>query len=312
MDMIDNPNINDLLDQASRCGLQLDPASAKINESGLDFQAMFADTADGVPWVIRRPRRLDVIDSADYESKVLHLIRNKLPVQVPDWKVHTADLIAYPMLEGVPAASINAQTKSYDWVINPQSLSAVFVQSLAAAMAALHRINHEEAASAGIRVLQPDEARRTLSIRMDRVKANFGVSHALWQRWQAWTSDDSFWPEHSSLVHGDLHPGHILINPDEKVTGLLDWTEAEVADPAADFAIYCACFGEPALEDLIEHYRTAGGRVWPRMQEHIVETLAAYPVLIALFALKSGLPDYMEMARGALGVDENGEDLPAQ
>jgi macrolide phosphotransferase len=62
----------------------------------------------------------------------------------------------------------------------------------------------------------------------------FGVSQAFWERWQSWLADDSFWSNHSAFVHGDLHPGHIVDDPERCVTGLLDWTEAEVADPATD------------------------------------------------------------------------------
>lgn len=147
---------------------------------------------------------------------------------------------------------------------------------------------------------------------MREIKRIFGVSQALWERWQSWLADDTFWPTHSALVHGDLHPGHIVVDPAGRVTGLLDWTEAEVADPALDFSIHYALFGESGLSDLLDRYEKAGGLVWPRMREHIGEWVAAYPVLIASFALKSGLEEYMAMARASLGVNEQGEELPSQ
>jgi macrolide phosphotransferase len=146
---------------------------------------------------------------------------------------------------------------------------------------------------------------------MDEIRRIFGVAEALWQRWQAWLADDSYWPPHSALVHCDLHPGHIVLDPEGRVTGLLDWTEAEVADPASDFAIYFAAFGESGLTALLEQYEQAGGKTWPRMKDHIIEQMAAYPVLIASFAMKSGLEEYLVMARHALGVNEFGEELPS-
>ncbi len=39
----------------------------------------------------------------------------------------------------------------------------------------------------------------------------------------------------AALVHGDLGPEHILVDGD-RVTGVLDWSEAHVGDPALDFA----------------------------------------------------------------------------
>ncbi|WP_159882739.1 macrolide 2'-phosphotransferase [Paenibacillus puerhi] len=302
--------VDSLLSLASDHGIEADPADVKINESGLDFYAVFARAKDGIPWVLRAPRRDDVVESAAYEKKVLDLIAGKLPVAVPNWQVHTPELIAYRRLEGSPVATINAEKSNYDWYIDPKALPERFFQTLAEAMAALHAVDHKEASRAGVRVKQPDQVRRSLSDRMNEIKRSVGVSAALWDRWQRWLADETYWPQHSSLVHGDLHPGHIVVNSAGEVTGLLDWTEAEVADPAIDFTIQYTLFGDSGLADLIDKYKEAGGQVWPRMQEHIVEMTAAYPLLIAAFALKSGLEEYMVMARNALGVDEQGEELP--
>ncbi|NHN30267.1 macrolide 2'-phosphotransferase [Paenibacillus agricola] len=293
-------------------GFDIDTTSVKVNESGLDFLAVFASTKDGLTWVLRTPRRADVVESAAYEKKVLDLLAGHLPVSVPNWQVHTPELIAYKILEGNPAATINPEAKNYEWYLNPESLPELFEQSLAEAMVALHSMDHGAAIAAGVRVLQPNEVRQALAEKMETVQRNFGVSQALWERWQRWLADDTFWPNHSSLVHGDLHPGHIVVDPVGKVTGLLDWTEAEVADPAIDFTMYYALFGASGLSSLIERYEQAGGLVWPRMHEHIIEMMAAYPMLIAMFAQKSGLEEYRVMARAALGVNEYGEELPAE
>ncbi|GAA4046839.1 phosphotransferase family protein [Nonomuraea soli] len=43
-------------------------------------------------------------------------------------------------------------------------------------------------------------------------------------------------PEHEALCHNDLGDEHILLLGDE-VTGVIDWTDALVADPARDFAL---------------------------------------------------------------------------
>jgi aminoglycoside phosphotransferase (APT) family kinase protein len=36
------------------------------------------------------------------------------------------------------------------------------------------------------------------------------------------------------LVHGDLHAGQILVDPDRRVTALIDWDDARLGDPAYD------------------------------------------------------------------------------
>ncbi|QNR68100.1 macrolide 2'-phosphotransferase [Paenibacillus peoriae] len=308
--LTNSKDVSDILALAKSNGLHILHEGLELNESGLDFRALFAKDIQGTPWVLRTPRRTDVVQSAAYEHKVLQLIRDTLPVAVPDWQVYSPEFIAYPQLKGTPAATIDMETKSYVWFINPEALTERFVASLAKALAALHRADHQRAAEFGVRVKQYDEVRQLMIQRMKEIRRVIGVSGELWQRWQTWLADDSYWPEYSALVHGDLHPGHILVSSNTEVTGMLDWTEAEVADPAIDFTSYYTLFGEVELTRLLKLYEAAGGRVWPRMSEHIVELTAAYPVLIAEFALKSGLDEYMEMARNALGVHEQEEGVP--
>ncbi|MDC0764727.1 macrolide 2'-phosphotransferase MphJ [Brevibacillus sp. AG] len=302
-------NVEQMLAIAKNNGILVDPTTVKVNESGLDFLAIFASTIDVVPWVLRQPRRDDVVETARYEKKVLDLVAKHLRVEVPDWQVHTSEFIAYPILSGTPMATINMETKNYEWYLNPESLPELCIQTWAEALVELHGIHHDLARDAGIRVKQPSEARASLREKMNEVKRVFGVSQALWDRWQKWLADDTFWPAHSVLVHGDLHPGHILVDENGKVTGLLDWTEAEVADPATDFTVFYMLFGDSGLADFIKRYEKAGGRVWPRMHEHIAEMTSVYPVILATFALKSGLEEFKIMAQQALGVDENGKEI---
>lgn len=81
---------------------------------------------------------------------------------------------------------------------------------------------------------------------------------------------------------------------------MIDWTEAQVDDPGKDFVIYYALFGKEGLRDLLDRYAKAGGRTWPGMAEHIAEQWAAYPAMVAKFALTTGREEDMEMARGML------------
>jgi len=89
----------------------------------------------------------------------------------------------------------------------------------------------------------------------------------MWGLWQKWIDDDSFWPEHVSLINGDIYHPHIFVDADYKVVALDDWSNAEVTDPAADFTLYFAAAGREALEDLIRRYEFAGGMTWPRMAD---------------------------------------------
>lgn len=73
-----------------------------------------------------------------------------------------------------------------------------------------------------------------------------------------------------------------------------------MADVSTDFIGHLRSHGEHELSKLIQAYEQAGGIVWPKMNEHVLELAATYPIDIAEFAIKSVSEEYMEMARAAL------------
>ena len=285
---------------AEQNGLRIRKESMEINESGMDFRVAFATDESGQQWVLRQPRREDVWARAENERQVLDVVKEHLSVKVPDWHICTPELIAYPLLNGDPIAVVDPAGAGYAWRFPQESLSDVFFDSLAATLVQLHGIDATEAVKGGVRSKTPMEVRQEFAANVEEIKQSFTVPERLAERWKNWLSTDSFWPEHATFNHGDLHPPHIIVDDTQRVTGLIDWTEAEIADPGKDFVIYYGLFQDDGLRDLLKRYEQAGGRTWPRMFEHIREQWAAYPVLVAKFALITGEESTMEMARGML------------
>ncbi|MED2968705.1 macrolide 2'-phosphotransferase MphK [Bacillus subtilis] len=294
--------ITEILRLARSQGLTVHSENAQLNETGMDFQVVFAEDDTGMPWVLRKPRRSDVVERASAEGRTLAFLRANLIADVPDWRIHTPELIAYPMLKGTPAAGIDLEQKQYVWNMDHQPPSDHFILTLAEILAELHGTDQISAGQSGIEVIRPEDFRQMTADSMVDVKNKLGVSTTLWERWQKWIDDDAYWPGFSSLIHGDLHPPHILIDQNGRVTGLLDWTEAKVADPGKDFVLYQTIFGEKETARLLEYYDQAGGRKWAKMQEHISEMQAAYPLEIAKFALQTQQEEHVNMALERLGV----------
>ncbi|TCW41458.1 macrolide phosphotransferase [Laceyella sacchari] len=292
-----------VVEVARRHGLMVREDALTRNESGLDFSVVFAVDEQGEQWVLRLPRRPDVVPTARKEKAILDFLDGKIPVQTPQWTVFSDELIAYKRLAGVPAATIDPEAKAYVWEIDEHNVPDIFYETLGRAMAALHRTNPDQARQAGLTVHAAGELREAMRQRMEKVKVHFGVSQPLWDRWQKWLANDVLWPKQTELIHGDLHVGHILVDREARVTGIIDWTEARVDDPANDFVVHLSLFGEGGLQKLIDAYQKNGGVVWPTMVEHIIELQAAYPVAIAEFAMKSGLAEYETMAKQTLGVE---------
>lgn len=84
--------------------------------------------------------------------------------------------------------------------------------------------------------------------------------------------------------------------------GLLDWTEARVSDLAADFTLLFAALGREAVETMLGQYLRAGGRILPRMLDHIEESWHAYPAVLAEFARESGEEGPRELAQALIAA----------
>ncbi|MBE6068189.1 MAG: Mph(B) family macrolide 2'-phosphotransferase [Clostridium lundense] len=295
----------EVIEIATKHGLALREDTLVFNESGLDFLAVFAEDEQGNEWVLRLPRREDVMPRTKSEKQALDLVNQYITeFQAPNWDIYTDKLIAYKKLDGVPAGTIDHEIQNYVWEIDINNVPNCFHQTLGKVLAELHGIPKDKVVEAGLTVHTSEEVRQSMRERMHVVRAKFGVGESLWNRWQTWLNDDEVWPKKTGFIHGDIHAGHILIDKDANVTGLIDWTEAKITDVANDFVFHYKAFGEEGLESLIKAYKEAGGYYWARMKEHIIELVAAYPVAIAEFALISGVAEYDQMAKQALELND--------
>ncbi|WP_028775868.1 macrolide 2'-phosphotransferase [Shimazuella kribbensis] len=290
---------------AKKHGLSLKKDTLKNNDSGLDFQVVIATDMDDQDWVLRLPRRKDVQSKLQNENNILKVVNSQVLFEVPIWTICTDELIAYKKLDGVPTATIDHQIMNYRWILDKDNIPSTFYETLATVLSSLHQIPHELASKEGIYVETPTQLRGGWEKRMDTVREHFKVNEHLWDRWQRWLSDDKYWPSQTGFIHGDIHPGHILIHDKAKVTGLIDWTEAKVSDTSHDFAAHYLIFGEQSLKELVRCYEKQGGFVWSQMVEHIQELTMTNAVRVGEFAMESGLEKYHTMAANLLYSEPN-------
>ncbi|MGK4001372.1 macrolide 2'-phosphotransferase [Sorangium sp. So ce1036] len=295
-------SVGALLEAARREGLRLTTSQTELDQMGLDFLVVHATDEAGVPWIVRAPRRRAVVEAARVEARVLSLVRPRLPVAVPDWRVHTDHVIAYPRLGDVPAVTVDPAAGIRWNRVDPAAPSAAFIASMAGALAALQRVDAASIERAGVPVKPIDDARQLLAKAMDETRGVLAPPDALWARWHRWLDDDAVWPRHLALVHGDLHAGHMLVDEGGRLTGILDWTEAHLGDPSIDFALFVGTFGKAALDACIARFEAAGGRVWPGLALHAAERWAAFPALGAKWGIESGNEAVIAQVRSMLGT----------
>jgi len=288
---------SDILARAQAHGLVLSADSATVDETGWDFLVVQATAVDGTPWILRVPRRPPVVKAAMAEAKLIATLRGRLPVAVPDFRIVTPDLIAYPRLAGEPAGAGNPRTGPLTWCIDPANPPEALVRALGRVVAQLHTTPVSEVAETGIPVRSPDDARTAFAQRLQFGQTELGMHPSWLERGRRWLDDDRLWAESMVLIHADLHPGHTLVDGTGTLTGILDWTDAEVGDPGQEFLVVARTFGQVMFDRLVDVYHEYGGPAWPGLRGHVREALAFWPLERATKAAGLGMPHLFDEAR---------------
>lgn len=289
----------DIQKLAARHGLMLSD-KMEFNEMGIDFKVGFATDADENQWLLRIPRRTGLGEQIAKEKRILQMVSRYLSVQVPDWKIATESLVAYPLLDGKPALTYDAETYEVYW--NMDRNSPHFVPSLAEVLVQLHSIPKEEVVRNELIIATPESLRSEISERLHLVKSELGICSELEKRYYKWLDSDALWPNFTKFIHGDLYAGHILTYANGHVCGIIDWSTAQISDISQDFSGHHAVFGEESLKALISAYQKQGGKIWDKLFEQAVERAAASPLAYGYFALETKDEVHINAAKVQLGV----------
>ena len=207
-------------------------------------------------WVFRFPKRADVEEQLLIEQRALPVLARHLPIPVPvpsrsgqpttEFPSHFA---GYPKLPGVPAIHIEAERFPY----------TAAARLLGRFLSALHAFSLSDAQQLGI----PDQDIETM-IEECRAEALEDLPlvrdvapdapHAAWYSWLS-EGPQATRPSSRVLVHNDLAAEHVLCDPETGIpTGVIDWSDMALGDPAADFAGIFHWGGEPFAKAVLAHY----------------------------------------------------------
>jgi aminoglycoside phosphotransferase (APT) family kinase protein len=176
-------------------------------------------------WIVRIPRRDPVREVLEWEARLLPELEPALPVPVPRFE-HVAEdfrAVAYRKLEGSSADVSRAGPGA----------------ELGRFLAALHSFPVERARELGA----PSHDRGwhgryeafTRGL-LGRVGPMLGEARpAAEEMLSAYLDDPANFAFEPRLIHADLGPAHVLARGDE-LTGVIDWSDARIGDPALDFA----------------------------------------------------------------------------
>jgi aminoglycoside phosphotransferase (APT) family kinase protein len=216
------------------------------------FDSALLTGRDGRHWLIRVPRneRAQAEQSADLVAlRALSAgVRTRLHFSVSAFAGQTP-------INGTRAVV-------YEFVYGSKSsLSAVDLtkaESVGRAIAGIHALPTSFIADAGLPVLTPIECLRTCITIMDRAAATGLVPAALLTRWEAAAEESKLWQFQPTVINGALSADSMLYAGNE-VTGVLDWHELRVGDPAQDLFWLLAARDEAVSEVAFDAYNESRG-----------------------------------------------------
>jgi aminoglycoside phosphotransferase (APT) family kinase protein len=191
-------------------------------------------------------------DEVRREAELLHMVAEISPLQVPRPIFVDADhgVLAYRKLAGVPLNHFE--------LLNPASLGPVLGEFLS---------NLHLAPTADIATLVPCEDEPLTAWREEADENYRQVADRVPSEARPLVQDFLDRPPPAAVgtlvfCHNDLGAEHLLFDPEmETLTGVIDWTDAAITDPAVDFGRLYRDFGPAALKAIVANYRapwTAG------------------------------------------------------
>lgn len=205
----------------------------------------------GRTWVVRAPRTAAAGMRMGQEEQLIEQLMSWLP-------------FALPRVEGTAAlpegglAVVHRQLPGHRLTGTEVVLRRSLAVAVGRAIAAVHELPTRLVEDASLPVYGTEEYRFRRLAEVDRAASTGLVPPRLLTRWEKAVEEVGAWRFVPCCVHGDLGTEHVLVDSDE-VTGIVEWSEARVADPADDLAWLAIGPAEPALATALGAYGAARG-----------------------------------------------------
>ncbi len=250
--------------------------------------------------VFRFPQRDDVARTLEVERCLLPRLAALLPLPIPHFDLVGGPFPGYPWhfvgyhaLPGRPMAELPAAC------VHPDQVGP----ALGPFLRALHDAPVELAERCGAPCYTPDSwvehhwrlAQEILPL----VERSLGATRArrFLDLWEAYRRDPRYRQFTPAIVHADLNPDHVLLDPATgEVTGIIDFGDVCVGDPAIDFA------GLP--DDIVEAMLATYGRHDPTLLYRRQALIRAIPLHAVHFGATFG-----DEAIVSAGLDELSREL---
>lgn len=222
----------------------------------------------GDAYAVRIPRREVAAHLIEHEQQMLPGIAARVQARVPaPVRVGVpSDLFPWPWsvvewIDGIDGASVGADERA--GVAEPL---AEFVGELA--------VPAPEAPHNPVRGVPLASRREVVATRLRSLSGRMEVA-ALEQAWREALAAPA-WDGPPLLLHGDLHPGNLLLTPDGGLAAVIDFGDVTSGDPATDLATAWLTFDGDARERFQAALPVAPDRAtWLRARGWVVTMASA-------------------------------------
>lgn len=248
-------------------------------------------------WTFRFPRRQVAVPLIEREIEILPRLAPNLPIPVPEphWIGAPTDgfdwpWVGAPYLPGVELAAARLPDADRESAATAMGdfLRALHTPRLRSRIGPLLPHDPNRRSDMGFRV--PATRRRIEELAADGIWQAPAELHAL-------LDDAERLPPspHSVVLHGDLHVRHVLVDAGA-VTGIIDWGDVCVGDPAIDLNFAYSALVGPARAAMLDAY----GRPVDGLTELRARVVGAFlSAVLLLYAVDQGLDALRdESARG--------------
>jgi len=213
-------------------------------------------------WVFRFPRRKIAVPLLMNEVKALPKLKGLLPLAIPDMQwLGKGDgdwpFAGYPLLVGTTGCRARLSDEERRQAARP----------LGQFLKALHKVPIKIGEDCGL----PDDTDEKLNTekRIPKIKANLEelIELKLLRKEEIAKllpilEVEYRSPKKSAIVHGDFYARHVLVDADHKISGVIDWGDIHLGDPAVDLAIAHSFLPPDAHEAFRDTYGNIDERTW--------------------------------------------------
>ena len=238
-----------------RCFPKFDVRTFRVLGEGWDFTALEVNDE----YVFRFLKRRDAADNLEKEVRLLPELESRLPVRIPHFDhiwhggaEYELPFVGYRKIEGVPLGN---------WCLNSPNMDGL-ANELGSIITELHSFPMDLIDRLGVIHLDTTQWEDKFRIFHGKIcERVFPLLDAEQQSevsefWDAYFSNSANFRFTPALLHDDLAGEHIRCDKAKgAVSGIIDWTDASVGDPALDFTGILDDCGVEFTKKVLSAYR---------------------------------------------------------